>query len=460
MATEAQLRAQGTDYGVFDRCLQARRWLAEAAPTPARIRVIGDDDSDGATSVHVLTTALRRAGYETDPLLQPIHNEDQVATALRGAYDAFVIADAGSSYLEALDQHDVPVLVLDHHGGPAYDPKNVFEVNPRRVAGDRTWSVSASVVSAVFAATLDRRNADVAFAGVTGGVSDRQHLHGFAGLLGHCVELAVGAGTVRRGDGLTLVGASVADAIIMSLDPYFAAYAGEPDEVHRVLDQIGVAPALPPGGLSDVEAQRVGRRLEEDLGGVPGSEEHYPIYGERLALQHPSGAPTIFHLARLVEAATALGEFDLALKLLAGGADAREEVEVLARHRQNALLNEMRRLVATPTDAKRYRWVETRDPAHTGVYAHTLLSYVFGDQKPTLVFGREGTRIRASARGSSRLYLAGLDLSKAMNEAARAAGGTGGGHPGAAGGSFPAEKLPRFLEAFDDALARLTKGAR
>jgi RecJ-like exonuclease len=57
--------------------------------------------------------------------------------------------------------------------------------------------------------------------------------------------------------------------------------------------------------------------------------------------------------------------------------------------------------------------------------------------------------VKASARGNQRMVERGLDLSKAMRQAAESVGGTGGGHNVAAGATIPEPKVEEFIRTLD-----------
>lgn len=450
MDAEQRVRAERTDYGVFERVHEARRWFEAEAPSPARVRVVGDDDSDGVSSAHIVTHALRRAGYEVTPAGRAIHSKEDAERAVKGAFDAFVICDAGSPHIETLEGAGAPVLVLDHHGVRAHKPVHVFEVNPRRLGAERTWAVSASVVSALFGLALSKENRDLAYAGLAGAISDRQHLGGWHGLAGYCRDVAIESGNVTSSEGFMLVGPTAVDALAGSFDPYFAAYSGRPDAARGLLASHGIAPGTPPLSLSDAQAHALAETLTRELPSkTTVSERVHPLYADRLLLRHGSGIPSVFHLSRLLEGTTAGGAIETAFRLLAGNPEAAQEAETMTRSRQRHIIEEIGRLRSHVHEAGRFRWAETRDESNTGVYSHALLTFVFGDDKPLVVLATGSRSTKVSARGSPRLFLAGLDLSRALQAAAGAVGGNGGGHPGAAGAKFDAGRRDEFLAALD-----------
>jgi len=450
------------DYGLFEASSEAVRWLGDVAPRPARIRVVGDDDSDGATSAHVLATCLRRAGYDVEAALQPVHTDADLDRALAGTYDAWVIADAGSTFLPTLDRTGRPVLVVDHHAVTGHKARHAFELNPRRQGGNETWGVSASIVSLLFALALDaRRNWDLAPAAIAGALSDRQHLGGFHGLAEYAAREAVGHGALTASDGFTLDGLTVADALSTSLDPYFSAFAADPSALTRFLSPLRIRPDADPLTLPPEDARRLAKALDERLARTRAPAERiYPLFGTRLHIPH--GRPrTVASLSHLLEATTAEGDHALAFAVLEARPEAIEDAQLIARRRQERILNETSRLRATVHERPLLRWTETADAPNTGVYSHVLLTYVFGDEKPMLVFspGPEGST-KVSARGSPRLFLAGQDLAVALARAAGHVGGHGGGHPGAAGATFLEGRQEAFLARLEEVLAALTKDVK
>ncbi len=452
------VKQEQLDYGLFDRVEQAVQWLRSTRPAPAKVRVVGDDDSDGTTSAFVLARALRREEYDVEVHLQAIHTTQDVDTAIRGDHDLFIVADSGSAFIEYLDSFDLPILVLDHHRVHPYEPRHVFEVNPRHVGGDDVDFVSASIVSQLFADALDPANAVTAFAALAGGIADRQHLSGFQGLIDHMIDQSVATGLVERTEGLTLPGRTVAEAIAYSLDPYFDGLTSDEDATAAFLEDLDVDPEADPRELTEPEAKRVGHALAkrlEDKGVV--LDRIYPPFGLQLPLHHPSGIPTVYALTRILETLTVLDEFKLALDVLAGDAKAAETAWKKHLKRTRDVLTEVERMRGHVRDLKHVRVAETKDTSDTGIYAHILLTYVYGDDKPFLVSAASGPKKKFSGRGSPELYRAGVDLSIGMQEAAEALGGNGGGHPAASGAAVPKEKEEEFIESLNRILGRLRR---
>lgn len=455
-----EVKKSGMDYGMFERLEEAWAWWKEWVPSPARVRIVADDDSDGVTSAYCVSAALQRAGYEIDLKIMPVHSAADVAEAFKEPRDGYVVLDCGSSVTDAIDATRIPTLILDHHRVRDVTLENTFEVNPRRLGGDRVEHVSTSILAALFAVTAGD-HWDVSFAGVAGAISDRQHLGGFRGLTGYVADGAVKNGILSQSPGFTLVGSTVEEAIVESLDPFFEHYTGKPEAVKALLARHGISPTDSPILLTGEKGMRLARELTDGLQkrGVVTSRM-YPLYDERYLLRHSSGVSTVFGLAQLLEAATAADQHELALKALRGDVGAARQVRTLQKRRHDGILREIERLRANVREMPHLRWAETLDPANTGVYAHTLLSFVHGDDKPFVIVCRTEDEAKLSSRGSPRLYKAGIDLSIGMGRAAESVGGHGGGHPGASGATIPYARRDEFLHRLDAVLGELGRGAK
>ncbi|HEY3273531.1 MAG TPA: DHHA1 domain-containing protein, partial [Methanocella sp.] len=77
---------------------------------------------------------------------------------------------------------------------------------------------------------------------------------------------------------------------------------------------------------------------------------------------------------------------------------------------------------------------------------------------PIIGLATSGQGIKVSARGNHDLIVRGLNLAKAIGEAAAEVGGTGGGHDIAAGATIPAGREPEFLALLDKKIGEQING--
>lgn len=455
-----EVKKTGMDYGMFERLDEAWTWWKEWVPSPARVRIVADDDSDGVTSAFCVQTALERAGYEVDLKIMPVHSPSDVDEAFKEPRDGYVVLDCGSAVIDTIDATGIPTLILDHHRVRDVTVQTTFEVNPRRLGGDKVEHVSTSILAALFAVTAGD-HWDVSFAGVAGAISDRQHLGGWRGLTKYVADGAIHNGILSQSPGFTLVGTTVEEAIVESLDPFFEHYTGKAEAVKALLARHGISATESPILLTGEKGMRLAKDLTDGLRsrGVV-IDRMYPLYDERYLLRHTSGVSSVFGLAQLMEAATAGHQHELALKTLRGDVGAARQIRAIHKKRLEGILREVERLRANVREMPHLRWAETRDPANTGVYAHTLLSFIHGDDKPFVVVSHQADLAKLSSRGSPRLYRAGIDLSVGMGRAAQKVNGHGGGHPGASGATIPYDKRDEFLRILDEVLGELGRGAK
>ena len=97
------------------------------------------------------------------------------------------------------------------------------------------------------------------------------------------------------------------------------------------------------------------------------------------------------------------------------------------------------------------------DPSSSGAFAGLGMLYLFDRYMPVVALSKKEEKVHISSRGTQELVDKGLNLSEAMREAAQVVGGTGGGHPVAAGATIPAGRENEFLGAVDEIVGRQLK---
>ncbi|MEG9487350.1 single-stranded-DNA-specific exonuclease RecJ [Mannheimia indoligenes] len=119
---------------------QAVDLLTNAFDEQSRIVIVGDFDADGATSTALAIIALKQLGFEQVDYLIPDRFSQgyglSVAVAemvLAKGADLVLTVDNGISSLEGVEllkQHDIQVLITDHHLPPETLPNADAMVNP------------------------------------------------------------------------------------------------------------------------------------------------------------------------------------------------------------------------------------------------------------------------------------------------------------------------------------------
>jgi single-stranded-DNA-specific exonuclease len=138
-----------------------------------------------------------------------------------------------------------------------------------------------------------------------------------------------------------------------------------------------------------------------------------------------------------------------------------EEATGLYRNIQIKLVSELNRLESEEhaiTELEHLFYFYVQESGVTGILAGIVADYL-RTEKPVIVVNKkerleEGkpAETKISARCHTGLIArtpGGLDLARAMEQAAKELGGFGGGHPVAAGASIPDGSEERFIAALD-----------
>lgn len=118
----------------------ATELLYQTANNEQHILIVGDFDTDGATSTALIMTALRQFGINNISYIIPDRFEDGyglsisvVKRAIEQQAALIITVDNGISAVEAVNyakQHNIQVIITDHHLAPESLPKADAIINP------------------------------------------------------------------------------------------------------------------------------------------------------------------------------------------------------------------------------------------------------------------------------------------------------------------------------------------
>lgn len=128
------------NYGQLSGVDKAVEILYQAAVNEKRVLIVGDFDTDGATSTALIVTALNQFGIKHVSYIIPDRFEDGyglsvsvVKRALEKQADLIITVDNGVSAVEAVafaKQHNIQVIITDHHLAPDVLPDADAIINP------------------------------------------------------------------------------------------------------------------------------------------------------------------------------------------------------------------------------------------------------------------------------------------------------------------------------------------
>ncbi len=365
--------------------------------------------------------------------------------------DAVVLLDMGSSAIPELAHFDGSI-VLDHHVFEGEDPR-VVHVNPRKHGMDGSHDACASTLAYLVAVALSPRNVDLAPFAIGGIIGDRQHLDGLSEVNAGIVASGMAAGDVIRGRGLPLSGETIGEAIALSNDPFFLGLSGDGQAVDNLLGDLGIDPGA---SLHEVEAEPVastalmGRLTLRLLAQGAAAENARSTFVDKFVF--PRLGSDGQDLSNLVNSTGRLGNPGLGLAAVLGDRSAMKEARRMRKEYRVKVLAGLLDLRGRTVAMRRLQWFDNDVPNMGGALAGLGVSYILDPRRAAISLTSSGSELKVSARATRALVASGLDLAAALGTAAAGLGGTGGGHPVAAGATVPAEHRDEFLEALDAAL--------
>ncbi len=418
---------------------------------PGRWRIIYHYDGDGIASASSAVRMLLRLTYgvQSTPLVGV--ERGRIEALLDATPGPVLVLDTGASWLDRFARHPRPVIILDHHRYPGVPqpptlPDHVAFVNPLDWGVDGMNEMCAATLTWLFSIFIDPANWDNAPWGISGAISDRQHVGGFQGLNAKLVEEARGRGLVEPYSGLPLFGGSLSEALARSVDPFLRGLSGRPVECDRFLNALSLDPRRPIDSLDAPERTRLGSAILARLvqqGTRPEFVEafHAPRY--RL----PKLGFDAEELANLQNATGRDGTPSEGVALALGDPRALARARSAEEAWRTGVLTGLRRLEEAGVNSlSALQWFESPEGPLAGTQAGLAMNYLLDPNRPVVVFSPGEEVYKVSGRGTTWLVSRGLDLATAFRESADAVGGEGGGHRVASGATIPKDARDRFLE--------------
>lgn len=406
-------------------------------------RLLSHYDADGISSAGILCAALLGEDIDFHVTLVRSLEKDTVSRIGSGGYPLIMLSDMGSGVLDALDQLEGSVIVLDHHK-PDDDSERVFHLNPHLYGIDGMTSSSASAMCMLFAITLDERNwssLSWAFAGIAG---DRQDVEDLTGINLFLLEEGKKRGLLEIRRGSMLPGGPLGEGLEGSIEPYVVGVSGNRRGTERLLKLAGISPEERGDEIDEARRRKLSSLLALRLlrqGCSPGVFEEL----SRDQYYFPSEGREASQLASLLNACGRMDKEGVGLALTLGDEKALKEAEQLRTAYQREVLNALLEAKAALETMDHLQFFRNRNPSLSGVVCGISMQYFADPRRPTVALSPVGDKVKVSSRATRDLVEQGIDLSEALREAASAVGGVGGGHAVASGATVPLGKEEEFL---------------
>jgi len=471
--------------GLLRRAADAAAILEDKGSHGSRILLLSHYDADGLSAIGIMGSSLARMKAQFQLRAIKELDAETVDDALRCEPELVVLTDIGSGYLEELAKiaGGHKVIVIDHHPPAGKPPREMLQVNPHDFGIDGATEISAAGLAYFVARSLSHANVDLSSLAVVGALGDMQDKNRERRLLGPnelLVEDAINCGYLGTDRDLLFFGREtrpIHRALALTTTPYLPHLSGEEDNCTALLTSRNIP--LKDGerwrtisDLSLKEKQVLLSGIVELLvsKGFKGNKALELIGTVYTLTNEPPGGPTrdAREFSSMLNACGRMDRQALAVSVCLGErGPILDEIQELAAAYRKTLAEYMEWLSRTPAvimelDAVCIVRGEDRIAENmTGALSSILSSA--GHLKPnkaTIVAARSRDGgVKISARAPEVLLKKGVDLGLALQRAAAAFGGFGGGHNVAAGAHIRTGNAEEFYAMIDHCvLDQMVKG--
>lgn len=469
--------------GLLNKAAEAAGTLKDKASHGLKILLLSHYDADGLAAIGILGSSLARMSANFQLRVVKELDPQTLEDAKRCEPNFMALTDIGSGYLEGLAQtaerHEV--LIIDHHPPSGNPPRTVLQVNPHEFAVDGATEISAAGLAYLVARSMSPANTDLSVLAVVGALGDMQDKNKERRLRGPnelAVEDAVSGGYLKTDKDLLFFGREtrpIHRALALTTTPYLPHLTGEEDSCTALLASRNIS--LKDGerwrtisDLSHKEKQTLLSAIVELLvsKGFKGSRALELIGTVYTLTNEPAGSLTrdAREFSSMLNACGRMDRQGLAVSVCLGerGPILEEIQDVVASYRKT-LAGYMDWLSGTPSAVLELdticvvRGEDKLAENMTGALSSILSSagHLKRDKATIVAAKSRDGGVKISARAPEALLKKGVDLGMALQKAAAALGGFGGGHNVAAGAHISSGKPEEFYRMIDRLISEQMK---
>ncbi|MCL4447703.1 MAG: DHH family phosphoesterase [Thermoplasmatales archaeon] len=406
-------------------------------------RVFSHYDADGVSSALILAETLRRLnkGFH----LSFLRSMEMDVIRESSSYP-IILSDLGTELSWELKSSGI--VIVDHHmiSGPL--DNEYINLNPRKFGYDGTKEACSSTVAFLLSLTINSSNYDLFPAFLAGVIGDKQNIGGFNGINGMIIEDLKGKYPFTKD--LNIIGKSVSEAIYLSIEPYFDGLSGDMEASRFFLQNLTIDPDTLLTNLRTDEKEKIVDSLTMKLVKQNAAKEGYETLVSDIFTFKDLGL-TGNQISEYFDAAGRNGRMGLPTSWYMGNEDAKDEMDGLSTKLRKEALEQIKKSFESRKEMKNLHFTYVENPYLAGITASILMLYLVRSDKPVIaLYKNKGTKV--SGRATRELVSKGLDLSRAIGDAALGVGGHGGGHNIAAGGEIPFDREDEFLQRLNEGL--------
>lgn len=412
------------------------------------IQIFSHYDADGISAAGVIAKALIRDGKDVSVTLFTTLNEEYMQEVEKCDAPCIVMADMGASFLDRLDALECDVVVLDHHRTSDFNGKMCY-INPHLHGIDGMTECCGSSLAALFAVELNDVNWDLSQIALAGVAGDRQLINGALGVNAYILKNAVDLDHVVVTEGSLIPAGPLSRELFLTTDPYISGVSGSTGGVTSLLIDSKLTADRTYANLDETERRKlsslIALRLVEN-----GVSTKTMTEASRIRCQLKDWNMDAELFSGILNACGRLGLGGIGVAMCLGDMRSRVEAENLDTDYRNKVIAAAKDLDSRGLEQMPHiQHFDSSASGFTGILCGIAMQYIGVHEKPTIGINSSDGKGKASARGTWDQLAKGIDLSVAMETAAKEAGGQGGGHRIASGASFPEGSETTFLNALD-----------
>ncbi len=436
--------------------------------------VVSHIDADGLTSAGIICTALKRLGkgYDTR-FVKKLDAEALKQISAAAGKRTVIFTDLGSGAIDQITELGLSAVIADHHQPKPSDYP--YHMNPHLVGLNGATDISGSGVTFLLSLKLGP-NEDLAPLAIVGAVGDLQDMrtNALVGVNRQILALGVSGGHLSYEKDIKLFGRQtrpVYKLLQYCSDPYMPGLSGCEEACITFLENADIQVKAESWrrwiDLSRDEKTRVISRLFQHClsCGMP-AHKVQRLVGEVYTLCKEEPGTEMRDASEFSTLLNATARYEYAETGLAICTGDRGEAfhyarDLLEQHRRN-LVNGLNFVSDQGvTRLKNVQYFDAKSEIRetiVGIIAGMSSSLnCVSREVPIVGLATSNEGIKVSARGNHDLILRGLNLARAISEAAAAVGGAGGGHDIAAGATIPAGREAEFMALLDQKIGEQIK---
>lgn len=415
------------------------------------VRVISHNDADGISAAGVVCNAISREKGKFHVTIVPRLKEEVLNKISREKYKLFFFCDMGSAWTERIGRLHGDAIIADHHQtiDSTEEQDNTVHINPHLFGLDGTRDVSASGAS--YLAVRQLQYFELSALALIGAFGDMQGNGNITGVNQTILQEGLKKGVLEETSGLkisSLNQESLDKALSYTFNPALPGISGDFEGSRAFLEKIGISYGIKFTDLSNEEKDVLKEELVKTNPAI--FDTIYQIAGEIPQLKR------IESYSQIIDACGKNKRQGVGLSICLGDRDKAltEGMTLLKDYQDNVLkgLEWIKKEGSSEMDYIQYIYTEDKK---TKRIMGTLSSIgielgLLNPEKPVLALSRMDPLIKVSGRTTLKMTSRGVNLGKALEQAAKSFNGSGGGHSVAAGAVIPRNNKDNFLNLIDE----------